>query len=812
MQSSPIHRGFSAGILFCGVLLAFIPASTYARQIGAPAKPRQSIVSVAPAARPQGESLARRAGDATFRNAPANYHVFSAATAGEDAGVEPILLRFAGDTRLTRIASMSKDFVLEPGGTCHEGSSYAKGDSCSLLVRFNPRGPGHRLGHLEVAHSAATDPLEVGLVGNGYAPVISFIPSEIITVPGTFASGAGTVKNAINLTVDGGDVVYIVDTGNALIKQIDPDGTILSLNSDGDADIPASLAVDSFGVFYTADTPNSSYYFTQQWPGQGAAFFNTAPSGAACTPSVPCPLRTDGMETPAELSIDANDNLFMEEPNEGAVEMPVAGADTLSFWYLTDEFAYYSGTGPATFAVDANDNLYTSWSYENPAGCAIVEESLQGAEGAPVYNKVVGNNLCGFSGDGGQARGAQIGPSVGQIAFDAAGDLYFTDSGNQRVRRIDFSTGIIHTIAGNGTTGYAGDSGPATAAELSSPSGLAVDSQGQVYILSNAPSAGPTQVLRKVGKSGMLGFGSQPDAQPTAAQTVLVTNTGNYEMTLTRAAITGANPGDFAIDPNTTTCDLTSGSTFIQSCQIGIVFTPQAAGPRTANLVLLDNTVDGADTVTLNGTGTLSTPTLKIDSPTSGQSFASGASVTFKVSVTGVSGVPAPTGAVQFKVDGVDQGSPVAVSSAAASISLTTLKSGSHTLAATYSGDANYASAGPVSESITVKAASAAPTVVELTRASAASQSCGSAAFAVTVTSHAKAAPTGRVELLDGTKLLATGTLLDGKTTLEANLKGTGTLVLTAHYAGDRDHLPANSAELKVTASGAGACKQLGAR
>lgn len=79
----------------------------------------------------------------------------------------------------------------------------------------------------------------------------------------------------------------------------------------------------------------------------------------------------------------------------------------------------------------------------------------------------------------------------------------------------------------------------------------------------------------------------------------MVTNTGNAAMELTRVIIDGANPGDFSIDPDTTNCMLTSGSTLAlgESCRIGILFAPKAAGARTANLVLLDNTLPGADTI-----------------------------------------------------------------------------------------------------------------------------------------------------------------------------------------------------------------------
>jgi Bacterial Ig-like domain (group 3) len=449
--------------------------------------------------------------------------------------------------------------------------------------------------------------------------------------------------------------------------------------------------------------------------------------------------------------------------------------------------------------------LYTAWTFDSAeSACFLVEEAVQGADGAegvPVYNRVAGGNKCGFSGDGGQARGAQISSSIGQIAFDAAGDLYFSDTGNQRVRRIDAATGIIHTIAGTGTAQYSGDGGAATSATLSSPTGVTVDSQGQVYILSNAPVAGPTQVLRKVGQSGSLSFGSQANGSVSSTRTVFVTNTGNADMSLTRQVLNGADAGDFTIDNNTTTCNLGNGSTLAsgESCQIGVIFTPKAGGARTANLVLLDNTVLGADTVDLSGVGVLSTPTVKIVSPTAGQTFAAGSSVPFKVSVAGASGVPAPTGSVQFKVDGANQGAAVPLSSGTASVVLSGLKAGSHTLAAAYSGDVNYSAQAAGSESITIKAAAAK---VTLDRVSGKAQSCASAAFDVAVTGGGSPKPTGKVELLDDAEVLASGMLVDGKAELRAKSLSESKTTLVAHYGGDEHYLPGNSAPLTLPAGG----------
>jgi len=99
-----------------------------------------------------------------------------------------------------------------------------------------------------------------------------------------------------------------------------------------------------------------------------------------------------------------------------------------------------------------------------------------------VITTAVGNGEKGFAGDGGPATAAQLnGPF--DIAFDNAGNLYFSDTFNHRIRRIDARTGVIATIAGTREGGYAGDGGPATRASLNEPYGIVLDRAGNIFIV-----------------------------------------------------------------------------------------------------------------------------------------------------------------------------------------------------------------------------------------------------------------------------------------------------------------------------------------
>ena len=526
-------------------------------------------------------------------------------------------------------------------------------------------------------------------MGNGYSPVVSFTPSLITTVPVTVSSGNGIIKGATNLTVSG-DILYVADIGNVLIRSVDSTGVLNNITPVFTT--PASLAVDSVGIIYAADISGSTYYFSTYFPWGSQSGYDPPYAPGSCTPGAPCALLSVGMSEPTNMSIDGYDNLFFEEGTSGAAEMPVAGigggSGNLDLWYLSDQFAYASST-PGSFAVDAGGNLYTNYTW-GTSTCYLLQEPLYNAEYSPIANRVAGGVKCGFAGDGGQARSAEISTSIGQIAFDVAGNLYFADSGNQRIRRIDAATGIIRTIAGNGTAGYSGDNSPATIATLRTPTGVGVDSQGQVYILSNSSTTGSAQIVRKVGTTGGLIFPSTTQATSSITLLMNVANTGNEPLTFVRESLTGTNHTDFSIDNNVTNCNFAAGNSLAagQNCQIGLIFTPSAVGSRTATLNLVDNTVNGVNKVSLRGPG-VAPARVSFTAPASAQ-IAAGTAVSVSVKVS--STYSTPSGKVRFTIDGKAAGSAT-LSSGTASVTIASLTSGSHQLVAAYGGDKEHAPA-----------------------------------------------------------------------------------------------------------------------
>ena len=161
----------------------------------------------------------------------------------------------------------------------------------------------------------------------------------------------------------------------------------------------------------------------------------------------------------------------------------VAGGAVRDGGQATDAALNY----PAYGAYDKQGNLYITDYFAH---------RIRRVNKSGIIVTVAGNGISGFSGEGGQAKAAMISFPVG-LLIDPAGNIIFSDSGNNRVRKID-TTGVITTIAGNGTAGYAGDGGPATAAEINRPWGVALGAN-KLYI-----ADGNNNVVRTVDTSGII--------------------------------------------------------------------------------------------------------------------------------------------------------------------------------------------------------------------------------------------------------------------------------------------------------------------
>ncbi len=143
---------------------------------------------------------------------------------------------------------------------------------------------------------------------------------------------------------------------------------------------------------------------------------------------------------------------------------------------------------PSSIALDRAGNVYITDFQNN-----VVRKV--NADG--VITTIAGNGTEGYSGDGYKATAAQLHGPWG-VAVDAAGNVYISDKDNHAIRKVT-AAGIITTIAGKGKPGYSGDKGPATAALLDHPLGLAIDKTGNIYIADNSNTA-----VRKINTAGII--------------------------------------------------------------------------------------------------------------------------------------------------------------------------------------------------------------------------------------------------------------------------------------------------------------------
>ncbi len=587
-----------------------------------------------------------------------DYRQFGDTRVGKSSQPEFFTLDFQAATRVTGI-SASNDFHVS-GGSCIVGHTYAAGDACSVEAIFTPRGPGHRTGRLTVAHTASAEPLLVPIGAEAVGPAISFIPSRITTVPTTMVNGAGLLLNAQGLAVDGGDSLYIADTGNNVIRYQDSSG-VLSVLAGGGTKAPTSggpatgvklngpygIVNDSIGNTYFSDTGDklvlgvglAGSVYTEIGGGTGIS---------VCNYKNPCSPTNVRISDPFGLAMDPAGSLYVNlEFTTTSGGTPLGGdpfEDNDGHFYPLDNF-YDQFTTTFPLAVDPYDDVY--YTLEVPPGglknatelCYILAQNRPESIGATSASTwiVAGTRKCGFSGEGGPATGAEISSSVQGFAWDAADNFYFTDTGNNVVRRIDAIDGVIRTIAGNGDAAYSGDGGPSKSAAINAPTGIAVNSRGDVYTIGtqevrtidDKPAAlehgGPNLILRitesigvvrEFGAIGDLVFASQAEATASPAQIVLVSNIGNDALTITSAAFAAGDIADFAIDPITTSCNFTKSLLSGQNCRIGVIFKPTATGARSALLGLSDNTADGGNGIEVSGTGTAPSVTVKLSPQT----------------------------------------------------------------------------------------------------------------------------------------------------------------------------------------------------
>ena len=316
------------------------------------------------------------------------------------------------------------------------------------------------------------------------------------------ASGA-VFTNLSSVTVDPAGNVYIADPGADRVREVSsgapvspvsasPSSLSFSVNAGAAAPPSQSVVIVSVGstlTFTAAASTTAGGNWLSVTPASGnvnnTLTISVNPSGLTAgayngtITITPSGTGNSPLTIPIKLTVNApaSQGIISTVAGNGNVPFSGAGGPATS-----------AAVGANAVAVDGSGNLYIADTVSNK----VVKVSSSG-----TISAFAGNGNYGSSGDGGPATSASLFTPLA-LAADSSGNVYIADSINNRVRKVSLS-GTITTFAGNGSTGFSGDGGPATSAAVWTPSGLAVDAAGNVYIADAANNR-----IRKVDTSGKI--------------------------------------------------------------------------------------------------------------------------------------------------------------------------------------------------------------------------------------------------------------------------------------------------------------------
>lgn len=257
---------------------------------------------------------------------------------------------------------------------------------------------------------------------------------------------------------------------------------------------PTSVAFDAKGNMYIADQFNNAIRQVA-----GGIIATLAESAAGYSGDGALAISAT-LNYPDTIAVDSKGNYYFSDVNNGAIRMVTtagiistfAGSQTLGIGFAGDGALAIDAelNKPAGIAFDSAGNLYIA----DSGNFRIRKVTLATLD----ISTIAGSGTQGFSNEGGAALSAHL-DGTRQIAVASNGDIYLADSNNNQIRKV--SGGIISTVAGSPTAlfGYTGDGGLATNALLDHPTGVAVDSAGDVYICDNF-----NNVIRMVTPDGII--------------------------------------------------------------------------------------------------------------------------------------------------------------------------------------------------------------------------------------------------------------------------------------------------------------------
>ncbi len=581
-------------------------------------------------------------------------NVFTVEPVGTTSGAQSVTVTTspAGGTvssvAVLTMGATSQDFAAGVGTSTCTGATLAPPATCTQSVTFTPSAPGLRMGAVVLLDSNGK------LVGTGYISGVGkgglgvLAPGNMVPVAGDGAwtnpeDGKPATEAELNLpggvAVDGAGNLYIADsmhnrvrlvcsknpppyvstcTGPGIITTIAGNGNP-SYSGDGGLATAATLnnpngvAVDGAGNVYIADSGNSVIRKISAASGDITTFAGGA--SAVCGASSDavgdgCPATQATLDAPWAVTVDASGNLFIADTfNHRIREVSVSTgsiATVVGTGYTASngDGGYNGDNIPATtaelnfpyaVAVDVPGNLYIADSANNRVRlvCASATSApayVTGcAAGAGTILTIAGTGFAGGISSScpttPTAANATPLSSPSGVALDAAGNLYIADTQNNAIRKVNATNGELTNLVQSGCGLYLASAGNLGHIMLYGPMGLAVDPNGDIYVADYY-----NMVVREVESNfAVLDFLSNPTRQDTQSNPInqTVENDGNDVLNLT-AINADANSQVGA----GTSC--TTGTPYLavaSDCTIAAVFAPTVAGnPLDANISITDDT------------------------------------------------------------------------------------------------------------------------------------------------------------------------------------------------------------------------------
>ncbi len=324
------------------------------------------------------------------------------------------------------------------------------------------------------------------------AQIISTIAGD--GAQGYFGNGGQATAAEIFLpygvAADNSGDFFIADEYNNVIREVNSFGIIYNVagnhstgySGDGGSALsaeltfPTGVSIDASGRIYIADYGNSAIRMvnTSGIISSIAGFNFRGYSGDGG------PATAAELYYPYDVQKDASGNIYIADTYNNVIrKINTSGIiSTIAGNYASGHG--YSGDGgpastaelghPVSISIDVYGKIYIA---------DLDNYVVRMVDNSGIIHTVAGNHIGGFSGDGGQATAAEI-KQPWAITVDASDNIFITDAGNGRIRKVN-STGIITTISGTNLNGHSGDGGPATAAELYDPTGICHDASGNLY-------------------------------------------------------------------------------------------------------------------------------------------------------------------------------------------------------------------------------------------------------------------------------------------------------------------------------------------